>query len=201
MTKMRSFVEYIVTSKGTPAGAAIVHEVQDRDLGKLSIPPNAYELYFFDSPTQSANPYDAQNDQHNCSAFYLIASRVITSEEAGRQRRKNRAALGAKKAAAKKHHTGKKPAAKCPSARKRILGMTQNQLSEKFWQVSLMNHDHFAVTRQGHLMPVRKDNIVINDRGEQLFPLPAPIPAPQDIALISLPPLRKRKNKPGPDAP
>lgn len=198
MTQMRSFVEYIVPSKKIPAGSAIVHEVQDRDLGKLDIPPNAYELYFFDSPTQSADPYDAQNDQRNCSAFYLIASRVITSEEAARQRRKDRAAAAVKKAATKRHSAGKKPAAKCTAARKRILGMTEKQLSEKFWQVSLMNHDHFAVSRQGHLMPVRKDNIVINDKGEQLFPIPVP---PQDISLITLPPLRKRQNKPGSGAP
>lgn len=155
MTVMHTYVEYIIPSKRIPAGEAIVHRVDDRDITKLDIPPNAHEFYFFDSPIDSSDPHDAQNEQHNCSAFYLIADKLITSDTARDLR--------------------KKPAAKNKSAakpQKKILGMTQSELRESFWEISLKNHTHFIVTRQGALKPVRKDNIVINDKCEQLYPVP-----------------------------
>lgn len=174
MTRMRTFVEYIVPNKKIPAGSAIVHEVQDRDIKKLDIPPNASEFYFFDSPTDSADPYDAQNDQHNCSAFYLVGVRVVSAAEAKRLRRRPRPARG------KNAH---KPAA---------LGLTQSQLREAFWQTDLKLHSHFAVMRSGKLRGIRDNNIVVNERAEQLYPKPPAQATEQDITLLTLPALRRR---------
>lgn len=173
--RLRTFVEYIVTSKSIPAGAAIVHEVEDRDIKKLKFPPNAYEFYFFDSPTTSRDPYDAQNDQRNASKFYLIAARVISSEEARRLRKKPRAPRG---------KNAKKPVA---------FGKTKAELSESFWQVSLNQHQKFIVTRQGRILPVRLDNIVVNERGEQLHPEPFSPALKDDIPVMKMPNIRPRK--------
>ncbi len=173
--KLRTFVEYIVTSKSIPAGAAIVHEVEDRDIKKLKFPPNAYEFYFFDSPSISKDPYDAQNDQRNCSAFYLIAARVISAEEARRLRKKPRAPRG---------KNANKPVA---------FGKTRAQLQESFWQVSLNQHRKFIVSRQGRILPVRHDNIVVNDRGEQLHPEPFSPALKDDIPVMKMPNIRPRK--------
>lgn len=171
---LRTFVEYIVPDKKIPAGAAIVHEVSDRDIKKLDIPPKATEFYFFDSPSTSPDPYDAQNDQHNCSPFYLVAVRVISADEARRLRRKPRAPRG---------KDANKPIA---------LGMTKAQLREAFWQTGLKIHSHFAVLRSGKLRGIRDNNIVVNERGEQLYPEPPGRTAEQDITLITLPALRRR---------
>lgn len=174
MEKMRTFVEFIVPHKKIPAGSAIVHEVQDRDVKKLNIPPNAVEFYFFDSPSKSADPYDAQDDQHNCSAFYKIGVRVVDAAEAKRLRRKPRAARG-------------------KNANKVVaIGLTQSQLREAFWQTDLKLHSHFVVTRSGKLHGIRENNIVVNDRGEQLFPKPPATTTEKDITLLSLPALRRR---------
>ena len=175
MKPMRSFVEYSVPHEKMPAGSAIVHEVQDRDIRKLDIPPNAHRFYFFDSPTDSKDPYDAQNDQQNCSAFYIVAARVITAEEAAKLRKKPRPPRG--------KNAGKIVA----------LGKTSAELGEAFWQVSLKTHSHFAVTRQGKIIPVGTEEIVINERFEELYPRPARTQAAKDVALIKLPEIRRRK--------
>ena len=173
--RLRTFVEYIVTSKSIPAGAAIVHEVEDRDIKKLKFPPNAYEFYFFDSPSVSKDPYDAQNDQRNTSAFYLIAARVISSDEARRLRKKPRAPRG---------KNANKPVA---------MGMTKTQIQDGFWQASLKQHQKFIVTRQGRILPVRHDNIVVNERAEQLHPEPFSPALKDDIPVIKMPNIRPRK--------
>lgn len=152
-----------------------MHEVQDRDLRKLNIPPNAHRFYFFDSPTNSKDPYDAQDDQQNLSAFYIVAARVITSEEAAKLRKKPRPPRG-------------KDAGKIVA-----LGKTSAELGEAFWQVSLKTHSHFAVTRQGKIIPVGKDEIVINERFEELYPKPVRTQAANDVVLIRLPEIRRRK--------
>lgn len=172
--RLRTFVEYSVPHKKIPAGSQIVHEVKDRDIRKLDIPPNAVEFYFFDSPSDSKDPYDAQNDQQNCSAFYIVAARVITAEEAKKLRKKPRPPHG-------------------KDARKNVaLGKTSAELHESFWQVSLQQHSHFAVTRQGKIKPVRKDNIVINERCEELYPHPPVTKTERDITLLNPPTIKRR---------
>ena len=174
MKPLRTFVEFIIPHKKIPAGSAIVHEVKDRDIAKLDIPPNAAEFYFFDSPTDSADPYDAQNDQFNCSAFYIVAARVVTRDEADKLRKKPRPPRG-------------KDAHKIVA-----LGKTSAELQESFWQVSLKMYSHFAVTRTGGITPIRADNIVINEKGEQLYPKPPATKTERDIALLKMPAVKRR---------
>lgn len=173
--RLRTFVEYIVTSKGMPAGAAIVHEVEDRDIKKLHFPPNAYEFYFFDSPTTSKDPYDAQNDQRNTSPFYLIAARIIPAEEARKLRKKPRPPRG---------KNANKPVA---------MGKTRAEIQDAFWQVSLQQHRQFIVTPQGRILPVRHDNIVVNEKAEQLYPLPFTPALDKDMNVLKMPRIKTRK--------
>ncbi|MBW7912003.1 MAG: hypothetical protein H3C49_12135, partial [Alphaproteobacteria bacterium] len=42
------------------------------------------------------------------------------------------------------------------------------------------------------LRGIRENNIVVNDRGEQLFPKPPATTTEKDITLLSLPALRRR---------
>src|SRR5690606_19371975 len=71
--QMRTYVEYSLPSKTVPAGACIVERVSDRDVSKLDFPKDATGFYFFDSKILAEDPYDAQNDQRNCSEHYIIA--------------------------------------------------------------------------------------------------------------------------------
>lgn len=168
---LRSFVEYALSGKNK----VVVHEVSDRDVKKLTFPPDAYQFYFFDSATTSQNPYDAQNDQTHCSAFYTIATRIISRDEARKLRKIPRSPRG------KDAH---KPVA---------LGMTPAQIREAFWEASLKLHDTFAVTPQGNIKAVRKDDIVVNEKGDQLYPVPFSPALTEDTAVIKMPRPRPRK--------
>jgi len=70
--------------------------------------------------------------------------------------------------------------------------MTQSQLREAFWQTDLKLHSHFAVMRSGKLRGIRANNIVVNERGEQLYPKPPAQATEQDITLLTLPAVRRR---------
>jgi len=154
---MRTYVEYIIPSKSIPSGSAVVERVFDRDISKLEFPKDAFEFYFFDSPIISEDPYDAQNDQKNCSDFYLIAEKIITSAEA----RKLRPVKPAKK-----------PKDGIPVSPPKPGQMTPEFIREAVWETKLKQHKYFAVTKNGGLLAVREDNIVVNAQKEQLYPMP-----------------------------
>jgi hypothetical protein len=154
---MRTYVEFIVPSKTMPAGSAVVERVMDRDISKLDFPKDAFEFYFFDSPIISEDPYDAQNNQKNCSEFYLIAEKIITSAEA----RKIRTPKAAKK-----------PKDGIPVSAPKPGQLAPEFIREAVWETKLKQHKYFAVTKSGGIMAVRDDHIVVNAQKEQLYPMP-----------------------------
>ena len=156
---MRTYVEYSLPSKTVPAGTCIVERVADRDISKLDFPKDATGFFFFDSKILAEDPYDAQNDQRNCSEHYVIAEKLITSEEA-------RAINPPKK------FPPRKPLAHTVKKGESIIGhLKEGELQNMFWETSLKNHRYFAVTVTGNMKPVREDEIVVNLQKEQLDPL------------------------------
>lgn len=154
---MRTYVEYIVPSKSMPAGSAVVERVMDRNISKLDFPKDAFEFYFFDSPILSEDPYDAQNAQKNCSAFYLIAEKIITSAEARKLRPPKET---------------KKPKDGIPVSAPKPGQLAPEFIREAVWEAKLKQHKYFAVTQSGGIMAVRDDSIVVNAKKEQLYPMP-----------------------------
>lgn len=80
--KMKTYVEFIRPDRNIPAGVATVAEVGDRDIRKLDIPPRCDIFYFYDSPVESGDIYDTQNEQYNVSRFHIVAERLLTRDEA-----------------------------------------------------------------------------------------------------------------------
>lgn len=157
---MRSYVEYSLPSKTIPAGTCIVERVSDRDVSKLDFPKDATGFYFFDSKILAEDPYDAQDDQRNCSEQYIIAEKIITAEEA-------RALKPPKK------FPPRKPLAQTVKKGESIFNhLKEGELENMFWESSLNRHRYFAVMQTGKLKPVNEDNIVVNRQKEQLYPIP-----------------------------
>lgn len=154
---MRTYVEYSLPHKDIPAGTCIVERVNDRDIAKLEFPKDARGFYFFDSKILAEDPYDAQNDQRNCSAFYIIADKVITAEEAEKIRPPVKR---------KKRPEG------VPAPKLRPSQMPPKMIQDMFWDVSLKRHRYFAVMENGGLKPIPEDHIVVNRAKEQLYPKP-----------------------------
>lgn len=80
--KLKTYVEFIRPDWKIPAGAATVVEVDSRDIRKLDIPAKCEIFYFYDSPIESGNIYDTQNEQYNVSRFHIVAERLLTRDEA-----------------------------------------------------------------------------------------------------------------------
>lgn len=156
---MRTYVEYSLPSKTVPAGTCIVERVADRDISKLDFPKDALGFFFFDSKILAEDPYDAQNDQRNCSAPYIIAEKLITSEEA-------------RKLDPPKKFPPRKPLAHTVKKGESIFKyLRKGELENMFWESSLKKSRYFAVTATGHMRPVQEGNIVVNRQKEQLYPL------------------------------
>jgi hypothetical protein len=156
---MRTYVEFSLPHKNIPAGTCIVERVNDRDISKLDFPKDARGFFFFDSKILAEDPYDAQNDQRNCSAFYIIAEKVITAEEAEKIR------------PLKKFPPRKKPAARKPGE-SLFKDIPEEEMTQMFWKVSLGQYRYFAVMENGGLKGIPGDHIVVNRAKEQLYPKP-----------------------------
>ncbi|MEZ0259377.1 MAG: hypothetical protein ACAH80_00105 [Alphaproteobacteria bacterium] len=133
---MKTYVEFIQPDKKIPAGRATVVEVEHRDPAKLSIPAKTDILYFYDSPRDVKD--DPGGDQHNCSKFYIVATKLLTREE----------------------------------AKELIAGRPLNAMSQIVWDVKLEKNSLFALTRNRNIEVVGKNNIVVDAKGQQLWPKP-----------------------------
>lgn len=181
---MRTYVEYSLPHKDIPAGTCIVERVNDRDIAKLDFPKDARGFFFFDSKILAEDPYDAQNDQRDCSAFYIIADKVITAEDAEQLR------------PLKKFPPRKKPATRKPGE-SILKDIPKEEMSQMFWEASLKRHRYFAVMENGGLKPVPDDHIVVNRAKEQLYPKPeAPFTPALEQRLHITKPLRLSKQPP-----
>lgn len=182
---MRTYIEYSLPSKTVPAGTCIVERVSDRDVTKLDFPKDATGFYFFDSKILAEDPYDAQNDQRNCSEHYIIAEKVVTAEEA-------RALKPPQK------FPPRKPLAQTVKKGESMLKhMREGELQNIFWETSLEQHRYFALTAAGSLRPIRDNNIVVNAQKEQLYPVPKkPFSPALEQGLRVKKPLRLKGNKP-----
>lgn len=181
---MRTYVEYGLQHKDIPAGTCIVERVSDRDIAKLEFPKDAHGFYFFDSKILAEDPYDAQNDQRNCSAFYIIAEKIITAEDAEKIR------------PLKKFPPRPKPA-KRKAGESILKDISEEELSQMFWKVSLKQYRYFAVMENGALKGVPDDHIVVNRAKEQLYPRPgAPFTPELEQRMHIAKPLRLNKQPP-----
>ena len=181
---MRTYVEYNLPHKDIPAGTCIVERVYDRDISKLDFPKDARMFYFFDSKILAEDPYDAQEDARNCSAFYIIADKVITAEEAEHLR-------PLKKFPPRPKATARKPGESF------FKSIPEEEMSQMFWEASLRNYRYFAVMENGGLKGVPKDHIVVNRAKEQLYPRPdAPFTPALEQRLRVAKPLRLKNQPP-----
>ena len=181
---MRTYVEYNLPHKDIPAGTCIVERVNDRDISKLEFPKDARWFFFFDSKILAEDPYDAQDDQRNCSAFYIIADKLITADEA-------------EKIQPLKKFPPREKSAKRKPGESIFKNIPKEEMSQMFWEACLKRHRYFAVMENGGLKPVGADDIVVNRTKEQLYPKPdAPFAPELEQRLRIAKPLRLTKQPP-----
>ncbi len=75
-----TYAVFHVHEKGQQGLRAKLVEVKDRNLATLDFPPEAHEFYFCDAPSLK-DTRDPLRDETNLSAYYAIASEIITSDE------------------------------------------------------------------------------------------------------------------------
>jgi hypothetical protein len=136
---MKTYVEFIQPDKKIPAGRATNIEVDHRDPLKLDIPAKTDIFYFYDSPI--GNAYFSSTEQYNASKFYIVATKLLTRDE----------------------------------AKELIVGQAhiqQNKIAQVIWDQRLEKNELFALTRNNNIEVVGKDNIVVDAKGQQIWPKP-----------------------------
>jgi hypothetical protein len=134
---MKTYVEFIQPDKKIPAGRATNVEVGHRDPLKLDIPAKCDIFYFYDSPI--GNAYFSSTEQYNASKFYIVATKLLTRDE----------------------------------AKELIAGRAmKNPMSQIVWDVKLEKNSLFALTRNNNIEVVGKDNVVVDAKGQQMWPKP-----------------------------
>jgi hypothetical protein len=134
---MKTYVEFIQPDKKIPAGRATHIVVDHRDPLKLDIPAKTDIFYFYDSPI--GNAYFSSTEQYNTSKFYIVATRLLTRDEA-------------------KVLIAGRPA--------------KSPMTQIVWDVKLEKNHLFALTRNNNIEVVGKDNIVVDAKGQQMWPKP-----------------------------
>lgn len=133
---MKTYVEFIQPDKKIPAGRATNVEVDHRDPRKLDIPAKCDIFYFYDSPI--GNAYFSSTEQYDCSKFYIVATKLLTRDE----------------------------------AKELIAGKPRTSMAQIVWDVKLEKNHLFALTRNGNIEVVGKDNIVVDAKGNAMWPKP-----------------------------
>ncbi len=151
---LRHYVEYNLPSRRMPGGEARVAEVTSRDVAQLELPKRANSFHFYDAPFHIDDPYDTLNDQHNYSAKFIIAKKLLTHAEA--------IALDPKEA----HLTGKSNV--LAPGRK----LTDHAIAGAVWEVKYDSKNTFALLRNGAIAQVRDGDTVIDPKKRQLWPAP-----------------------------
>lgn len=136
---MKTYVEFIQPDKKIPAGRATNIEVSHRDPTKLDIPAKCDIFYFYDSPI--GNAYFSSTEQYETSKFYIVATQLLTRDEA-------------KELIAGHAH------------------IQQNKIAQVIWDQKLEKNSLFALTRNKNIEVVGKDNIVVDAKGNQMWPKP-----------------------------